>query len=199
MDTITHGIAGALIGKAVFHGEDMFTSKPMNRARIITWTVMFGAIFPGFGHPSRLVFEQSDVDFDVASQLYAFAGLHADFRTSSRRDHALVRTLAQMGCAFFRSFSGPVRHRHSQPHFSRLGHELWHDDLVAATMVASRLGFNLHRRLHIQRASPGSANSRLGLSPSRRLEESRHHYVVRTCTRFASRCGVSEKCRRADF
>src|SRR5277367_4077474 len=46
MDTITHGIAGALIGKAVFHGEDLFASKPMNRARIITWTVMFGAIFP---------------------------------------------------------------------------------------------------------------------------------------------------------
>ncbi len=46
MDTITHGIAGALIGKAVFHGEDMFASKPMNRARIITWTVMLGAIFP---------------------------------------------------------------------------------------------------------------------------------------------------------
>ena len=46
MDTITHGIAGALIGKALFHGEDMFASKPMNRARIITWTVMFGAIFP---------------------------------------------------------------------------------------------------------------------------------------------------------
>jgi len=46
MDTITHGIAGALIGKAVFHGEDMFASKPMNRARIITWAVMLGAIFP---------------------------------------------------------------------------------------------------------------------------------------------------------
>jgi membrane-bound metal-dependent hydrolase YbcI (DUF457 family)/type II secretory pathway pseudopilin PulG len=46
MDTITHGIAGALIGKAVFRGEDMFASKPMNRARIITWTVMLGAIFP---------------------------------------------------------------------------------------------------------------------------------------------------------
>src|SRR5580704_18949445 len=46
MDTITHGIAGALIGKAVFRGEDMFASKPMNRARIITWSVMLGAIFP---------------------------------------------------------------------------------------------------------------------------------------------------------
>ncbi len=46
MDTITHGIAGALIGKAVFRGEDMFASTPMNRARIITWSLMLGAIFP---------------------------------------------------------------------------------------------------------------------------------------------------------
>jgi membrane-bound metal-dependent hydrolase YbcI (DUF457 family) len=46
MDTITHGIAGALIGKAVFRGEDMFASKPMNRARVVTWSLMLGAIFP---------------------------------------------------------------------------------------------------------------------------------------------------------
>ena len=46
MDTITHGIAGALIGKAVFRGEGMFASHPMNRGRIITWSLMLGAIFP---------------------------------------------------------------------------------------------------------------------------------------------------------
>src|ERR1700682_4749540 len=46
MDTITHGIAGALISKAVFRGEDMFASRPMNRPRIITWSLMLGAIFP---------------------------------------------------------------------------------------------------------------------------------------------------------
>jgi membrane-bound metal-dependent hydrolase YbcI (DUF457 family) len=46
MDTITHGIAGALIGKAVFRGEDMFASHPLNRGRIITWSLMLGAIFP---------------------------------------------------------------------------------------------------------------------------------------------------------
>jgi membrane-bound metal-dependent hydrolase YbcI (DUF457 family) len=46
MDTITHGIAGALIGKAVFRGEDMFASQPISRARIITWSLMLGAIFP---------------------------------------------------------------------------------------------------------------------------------------------------------
>ncbi len=46
MDTITHGIAGALIGKAVFRGDEMFARRPMNPQRIITWSLMFGAIFP---------------------------------------------------------------------------------------------------------------------------------------------------------
>src|SRR6266481_1652056 len=46
MDTITHGIAGALIGKAVFRGEDLFASHPMNLGRILTWSLMLGAIFP---------------------------------------------------------------------------------------------------------------------------------------------------------
>jgi membrane-bound metal-dependent hydrolase YbcI (DUF457 family) len=46
MDTITHGIAGALIGKAIFCGDEMFALRPMNRARVITWSLMLGAIFP---------------------------------------------------------------------------------------------------------------------------------------------------------
>jgi membrane-bound metal-dependent hydrolase YbcI (DUF457 family) len=46
MDTITHGIAGALIGKALFRGEDMFAARAMNRARVVTWSLMLGAIFP---------------------------------------------------------------------------------------------------------------------------------------------------------
>lgn len=46
MDTITHGIAGALIGKAGFGGEDLFALRPVNRRRIVTWALMLGAIFP---------------------------------------------------------------------------------------------------------------------------------------------------------
>jgi membrane-bound metal-dependent hydrolase YbcI (DUF457 family) len=46
MDTITHGIAGALISKALFNGDDLFASRPMNRQRIVTWSTMIGAIFP---------------------------------------------------------------------------------------------------------------------------------------------------------
>jgi membrane-bound metal-dependent hydrolase YbcI (DUF457 family) len=62
MDTITHGIAGALISKAVFRGEDMFASHPMNRGRMLTWSLMIGAIFPDsdvirdiFSHDKLLV------------------------------------------------------------------------------------------------------------------------------------------------
>ena len=62
MDTITHGIAGALISKAVFRGEDMFASRAMNRGRIITWSLMLGAVFPDsdvlrdiFSHDKLLV------------------------------------------------------------------------------------------------------------------------------------------------
>ena len=46
MDTITHGIAGALVAKAVFRGDDMFPWQPTNRGRIVTWSLMLGAIFP---------------------------------------------------------------------------------------------------------------------------------------------------------
>ena len=46
MDTITHGIAGALIAKAAFRGQDMLGPKPVTRQRVITWALMFGAIFP---------------------------------------------------------------------------------------------------------------------------------------------------------
>jgi membrane-bound metal-dependent hydrolase YbcI (DUF457 family) len=63
MDTITHGIAGALIAKAVFRGEDMFGAQARpaslrssgqaeggpygpSRQRVATWALMLGAIFP---------------------------------------------------------------------------------------------------------------------------------------------------------
>src|ERR1700680_4319630 len=46
MDTITHGIAGALIGKALYGGGDIFSTRTMTKQRVITWSLMFGAIFP---------------------------------------------------------------------------------------------------------------------------------------------------------
>jgi membrane-bound metal-dependent hydrolase YbcI (DUF457 family) len=46
MDTITHGIAGALIAKAAFGGDDLVSSAPISKRRIVTWSLMLGAVFP---------------------------------------------------------------------------------------------------------------------------------------------------------
>jgi membrane-bound metal-dependent hydrolase YbcI (DUF457 family) len=46
MDTITHGIAGALLAKAAFNGADLFPPEPVHKRRIITWSLTLGAIFP---------------------------------------------------------------------------------------------------------------------------------------------------------
>jgi membrane-bound metal-dependent hydrolase YbcI (DUF457 family) len=46
MDTITHGIAGALISKAVFGGRDLFPPTAMGKRRLTTWALTLGAVFP---------------------------------------------------------------------------------------------------------------------------------------------------------
>jgi membrane-bound metal-dependent hydrolase YbcI (DUF457 family) len=46
MDTITHGIAGALISKATFRGTDLFPPFHVDKRRIVTWSLVLGAIFP---------------------------------------------------------------------------------------------------------------------------------------------------------
>jgi membrane-bound metal-dependent hydrolase YbcI (DUF457 family) len=46
MDTITHGIAGALIAKAAFGGGNLVSPEEMGRRRIVTWALTIGAVFP---------------------------------------------------------------------------------------------------------------------------------------------------------
>jgi len=46
MDTITHGIAGALISKAAFGGGDLLPPYAMNKKRLVTWALLVGAVFP---------------------------------------------------------------------------------------------------------------------------------------------------------
>src|SRR6516164_2080972 len=46
MDTITHGIAGALISKAAFGGRDLFPPNATDKRRLATWALMLGSIFP---------------------------------------------------------------------------------------------------------------------------------------------------------
>jgi membrane-bound metal-dependent hydrolase YbcI (DUF457 family) len=124
MDTITHGIAGALIAKAAFNGADLLPPEPVNRRRIITWSLTLGAIFP-----------DSDVLRDFIS-----------------RNPMLIITWhrsithSQVGVAHVSSALRPLGGRHSQSHFSRPGHLFWNDDLVSLPMVAPGLGYPLHPR-----------------------------------------------------
>jgi membrane-bound metal-dependent hydrolase YbcI (DUF457 family) len=46
MDTITHGIAGALISKAAFAGRDLFPTTEIEKKRVTTWALTIGAMFP---------------------------------------------------------------------------------------------------------------------------------------------------------
>lgn len=46
MDTITHGIAGALLGKAAFGGGDLIAPREESRRRLVTWSVFLGSLFP---------------------------------------------------------------------------------------------------------------------------------------------------------
>lgn len=57
MDTITHGIAGALIGKAFFEGEDLLSLRPATAGRVVTIAATLGAIFPD-ADMVRLIFSR---------------------------------------------------------------------------------------------------------------------------------------------
>ena len=46
MDTITHGIAGALISKAAFGGRDLFPPTDIEKKKLATWALTVGAMFP---------------------------------------------------------------------------------------------------------------------------------------------------------
>jgi membrane-bound metal-dependent hydrolase YbcI (DUF457 family) len=46
MDTITHGIAGALISKAAFGGRDLFPPSAKSKRCLATWALTLGAMFP---------------------------------------------------------------------------------------------------------------------------------------------------------
>ena len=67
MDTITHGIVGALLGKALFGGDNLFLQpreaarRPvMTPSRIATWAAMLGAIFPD-SDVLRDIFSRNDL------------------------------------------------------------------------------------------------------------------------------------------
>src|SRR5580704_14276741 len=168
MDTITHGIAGALIGKAVFRGEDMFAAQPMNRGRIITWSLMIGAIFP-----------DSDVFRDFFSNdKLLIVTWHRSLTHSLVLLPLWVLLLAGITHAFarWRKWEAPSFAGLSAIYAAGiLSHILL--DLVTAAMVAPRVGPHLHRRFHADRDFSCAAIARVGVCPSRKSEAPRRWNV----------------------
>ena len=77
MDTITHGIAGALIGKAVFRGDDMFAVQAHESRANHHLVADARRNFSGLRRLSRHVFAQRAAHTHLASQHHAFAALLA--------------------------------------------------------------------------------------------------------------------------
>ncbi len=140
MDTITHGIAGALIGKAVFRGEDMFASHPINRGRIITWSLMLGAIFP---------------DSDVIRDIFSHDKLLViTWHRSITHSLIMLPLWALLLAAITRAFAS--RRKWEAPSFVALG-------AIYAVGILSHILLDLGD-------FPGAAIARLGVRPSRKSE-----------------------------
>ena len=144
MDTITHGIAGALIAKAVFRGGDVFPPEPVNKSRVITWSFMLAAMFPDSDvlreFLSRdpmliLTWHRSITHSLVCLPLWSVLLAAADARHLP---------LAQMGIAFVRRALRILGRWNLQPHLAGSGHHVRHHDLVAAQLVAACLGHSVH-------------------------------------------------------
>ena len=200
MDTITHGIAGALIGKAMFRGDEMFAFRAMNRGRVITWSLMLGAIFPD-SDVFREMFSRNELLILTWHRSITHSLIcYADLRSGTRRDNAMVCALAEMGCAIVRGVDRNLCGRHWKPHSAGSGDVVRHDDLVAVALVAARVGFDLHRRLHIHGAILlVRADSSLGLRDAGRIAESRPEQLADFRPGDHGRGGYRTSGWRADF
>ena len=155
MDTITHGIVGALAGKALFAGRDTpagiaddaagrALSSPTARAAIVACTL--GAMFP-------------DIDIfagPLAHNPLAIMEWHRNITHSALMLPlwALILTIMSIPLARHLKWETPpfptlfadLRGGNRDPHFSRPHHQFWNDGLEPAAILASSLGLGLHSR-----------------------------------------------------
>src|SRR5579862_3073771 len=104
-----------------------------------------------------------------------------------------------MGSTFLPRAHSNLCRRNSQSHFSGSCHHVWDHDLVAARMVASRVGSHLYCRFHVYGDFSCPAICCLGLCRSSQGQSSSRWHVSGFSTNAASRRKNSANCRRADF
>ncbi len=153
MDTITHGIVGALAGKAFFAGRDIpvgnsriagssAISSPTARATIVACTL--GSMFPDIDifagplahNPLAIMEWHRNVTHSAVLLPHLGLSINCNFDTGG--------PLAELAPAIFsvplRSLCGGDRHAH----FSRPRHQFWDHGLEPATIFTAGLGLDLH-------------------------------------------------------
>jgi hypothetical protein len=167
MDTITHGIVGALVGKALFAGRDIpavsssksgesnALSSPSARAAIVACTI--GSTFP-------------DIDIfagPLAHNPLAIMEWHRNITHSALILPIWALLLAALSLPLARwlemeiaAIPHPIRnlrggYRHA--HFPGSGHQLWNYGLEPAAVFQTDLGLGFHHRSHTDLNRPRSA------------------------------------------
>src|SRR5208283_4899083 len=103
-----------------------------------------GGNFPRFRYLARHVFKKPIADANLAPQHHPFLDLSTDLDAASGHPHLSSCEMAKMEFPFVPGALRNLGRRDSQPHFSRSGHDVWHDDLVTTRMVAPGVGHSLH-------------------------------------------------------
>ena len=178
MDTITHGIVGALIGKAFFAGEPSrapfsWREPPKTAGRVAILACTIGAIFP-------------DIDVlagQLAHNSLALMTWHRSITHSVVMLPAWALLLAGITWFLARRVRWPAPEfgdlvaiylvGHRKPHFSGRDHLVRNDGLEPAQLLARLLGPGPYRGPYAHVPGPHAATRRLGLSPAKGSLEAR--------------------------
>ncbi len=165
MDPVTHGIAGALLGKGFF-------SKRQERVAIFAATL--GAVFPDIDIFAEAILARSAEHRKIPSRDHAFVRRpaifcipsgHSDARALSV-GQATMAALSGSGIAAAGNVDADLRRWHRQPHRPRRHDIIRHAHVVSDFEPARRLGPALHHRLQLHLDHSGAAGDRVDLSRS---------------------------------
>ena len=182
MDPVTHGIAGALLGKGFFSDRE---------EKVAIFAATLGAVFPDIDifyegyrgiRPPR-----SAGDREIPSLDHAFVRGAAVFRPAARRAYAARRPIPQAplsalprsrGAALLAALRD-LRRRHREPHPARRHDVVRHAHVVPDFEPPRGMGFALHHRLCVHHDHPRAAGDRLDLPRSREKPQPRGENVDR--------------------
>ena len=173
MDTITHGIVGALTGKALFAGRDVpagaanggaarALSSPTARVAIVACTL--GSMFPDIDMFAGPLAHNPLAIHGVAPQYHAFCGHPSHLGASVGRSFHSACSPGEVGRAAVLDPLFDLCGGHCHAHFSRSGHKFWDYGLEPSALLPPRVGLDFHYRPDADRYCTRAAAGRVVLS-----------------------------------